>query len=160
MKKRVSGTFIGVGMTTILLIFIMLCMMTFAVLALVTARADLKQSQRLADQTTEYYEAENAANRILLAIIPAIEECLDAGDSQAFYSQVREKLESVTDISFPDDTHLEYTVPAGSERVLHATLEISYEAFDDGRHYRVTGWNTENLHEWEADAPLPRYEPE
>lgn len=160
MKKKTSGTFIGTGMTTILLLFVMLCMMTFAVLSLVTARADLKQSQRLAERTTEYHESENAANDVLLTVIRAVEECLDAGDAGTFYRQVRGKLEDTEGITFRDDTHLEYTVPSGDEQLLRAALEISYEAFSDGSHYQVTGWSTESTHEWNADTPLPLYEPE
>ena len=66
----------SIGITSFVLIFVMLCLLTFSVLSLATARADLRLSQRSADRTTAYYDAENQANDILLGIISCMEDCL------------------------------------------------------------------------------------
>ena len=63
---------LGVGTSSILLIFVLLCMITFAVLSLVSARSDYRLSQKNAEHTRDYYEAENKANDILLTI----DQCL------------------------------------------------------------------------------------
>ena len=160
MNRRSSGTFAGVGVTTIILIFVMLCMMTFAVLSLVTARADLKQSRRNADHITAYYEAENTANDILISILSTINENLDSADSAAFYQNIREELDGSDGITFSDDSHLNYSVSVTDEQLLQVSLELSYEIFPDGDHYDILSWNTRATHEWNADSPLPLYEPE
>ena len=54
MKKR-SG--IHVGISSLLLIFLILCLVSFAVLSLASATADLKLSRRYALRTRSYYEA-------------------------------------------------------------------------------------------------------
>ena len=56
----------SVGITSLALIFVMLCLLTFSVLSLVSARADMRLSQRSARRTTAYYDAENQANDIYL----------------------------------------------------------------------------------------------
>lgn len=160
MNRRSSGNLIGVGVTTIVLIFVMLCMITFAVLSLVTARADLRQSRRNAEYITEYHEAENRANDILLSVITTMEDYLDTKNAKEFYSRVRADLDGSEGITFSDDTHLNYTVSAGDERLLCISLELSYEEGPDGTHYRILSWNTETTHEWDPDASLPLYEPE
>lgn len=55
-------SFLSTGITSIVLIFVLLCLLTFAVLSVVSARADYKLSEKNTTRTTEYYEAENTAN--------------------------------------------------------------------------------------------------
>ena len=38
---------------------------------------------------------------------------------------------------------------------MSVSLEISYETYDDGSHYRILAWNTVSTHEWESDGSLP-----
>ena len=93
----------SIGITSFVLIFVMLCLLTFSVLSLATARADLRLSQRSADRTTAYYDAENRANDILLEIISCMEDCLsetgddtdmeEGADAASFYTSVRDSLE-------------------------------------------------------------------
>ena len=61
MKKRVRPI-ISIGTSCILLIFLSLCLLTFAVLSLASARADLRLSKKIADRTVSYYEGEAAAS--------------------------------------------------------------------------------------------------
>lgn len=160
MNQRASRSFGGIGIASVILIFIMLCMVTFAVLSLMTARSDLNQSRQNADRTTAYYQAENEAEDILTSILQCIEETLDAPDAASFYHSLREQLEGTQGIRFSDDSRLTYCVPCGQDQQLQVTLELSYEEQEDGRHYKILGWNTQVTHEWEADTSLPLYEPD
>lgn len=170
MKRQTTRSPAAIGLVTLVLIFVLLCLMTLSVLSLVTARADLRQSTKSAEQTTAYYEAENRANDILLAIIEILDRHENAPDSTSFLSSVRLELESSDTwedlpyagdgsiLTFPDDTHINYTVPAGNERLLNVTLELSHEEQKDGKHYRILEWNILSTHEWEPEN-LPLYEP-
>ena len=66
--------FLSTGTTSIVLIFVLLCLLTFSVLSVVSANADYRLSKKNADRTTEYYEAENRANDILLLSLIHISE--------------------------------------------------------------------------------------
>lgn len=146
----------SVGITSLALIFVMLCLLTFSVLSLVSARADMRLSQRSARRTTAYYDAENQANDILLAVISELEDCrAEAAAENSFYAQIRERLDGQNGISFTDSRILCYEVPLESEQLLHVVLELSYEPYEDGSHYRILEWRTESTHEWETDETLP-----
>lgn len=56
------------GLSLLLLIFLSLCLMTFALLSFSGAKADDTLSQKSADRTSQYYAADSAARRILAQI--------------------------------------------------------------------------------------------
>ena len=147
----------SVGITSLVLIFVMLCLLTFSVLSLVSARADLRLSQRSAARTSAYYDAENRASDILLSVIENTEACLaEAGGSEAaFCAEIRERLDGQDGILFTDEHTLCYEVPLESEQLLCVSLELSFNPYEDGCHYRILEWRTESVHEWETDEPLP-----
>ena len=58
MNKRRSLEFkIHSGTASILLIFIILCLVSFSLLSVSSANADMKLSRKLADRSTSYYGA-------------------------------------------------------------------------------------------------------
>lgn len=57
MKKESNYHFSSFGFSTILLTFVMICIMTFGVLSLVTANSDLKLSQKVAEKAHGLAEA-------------------------------------------------------------------------------------------------------
>ena len=99
MKKR-SG--IHVGVSSLLLIFLVLCLVSFAVLSLASATADLKLSRRYAARTLGYYEA-----------------CCDAQDF------IAEAAESAT-----EGAQLSKDFPISETQYLH--VELSADNTGDG----------------------------
>lgn len=154
-SRKKQSSFSSIGITSLVLIFVMLCLLTFSVLSLVTARADLRLSQKNAERTSAYYDAENRANDILLSVISCIEEYKDSPDASVFYHKLRERLDGQNGILFTGADSLEYEVLLDKEQLLSVSLEISYETYDDGSHYRILAWNTVSTHEWESDGSLP-----
>lgn len=154
-SRKKQSSFSSIGITSLVLIFVMLCLLTFSVLSLVTARADLCLSQKNAERTSAYYDAENRANDVLLSVISCIEEYKDSPDASVFYQKLRERLDGQNGILFTGADSLEYEVLLDKEQLLSVSLEISYETYDDGSHYRILAWNTVSTHEWESDGSLP-----
>ena len=64
MNKQKKG-FIHIGFSSILMVFTMLCLVTFATLSLITANSDYRLSLKVAEKTTAYYEADTAARNYL-----------------------------------------------------------------------------------------------
>jgi len=54
-EKRKIG-FVNIGTASLLVAFLTLCLVAFAMLTLSTAKSDYKFSQKLAERTTSYYE--------------------------------------------------------------------------------------------------------
>lgn len=146
---------ISIGTTTIVLIFVLLCLLTFSVLSLVSARANMRLSQKSADRTTAYYEAENTATDILMQVSNSIQKHLSASDQEAFLESVRTDLSEKKEITFTDNRTLTWTVPLAQNQYLKAEIVLSFQPFSDGKHYRITCWNTYTDYDWGADQSLP-----
>ena len=58
----------NIGLPSILLIFVVLCLVSFGVLSLVSANADRKLSKKVLDRSTAYYEACNRAEEMLCSV--------------------------------------------------------------------------------------------
>ena len=113
---------LGVGTSSILLIFVLLCMITFAVLSLVSSRSDYRLSQKTRS-TQDYYEAENKANDILLTIDQCLEEQYTLyGNTEEYLQHVKSALENTEGILFSSERVMEYQVPAGEKQALHVAL--------------------------------------
>lgn len=156
MKQKNQRTIISTGTTSIVLTFVLLCLMTFSVLSLVSARTNLRLSERSAERTTQYYTAENAANDILIRVNSVLEDQLTLSVNEGdYYERVRDEVEQTDGISFTDPSHLTYQVPVGEEQNLTVSLALSYRAYPNGRHYQIITWSTGSSHEWDNNENLP-----
>ena len=63
--KKSSKAGMSIGASSILIIFIIVCLVTFAVLSLVSAGADYRLSQKVAERNQSYYNATSAAQEKL-----------------------------------------------------------------------------------------------
>ena len=61
-KKKQFG--MNIGSASILLVFVILCLVSFAVLSIVSANADSRLSTRVLERTTAYYDACNQASSL------------------------------------------------------------------------------------------------
>ena len=60
-QKRNRLFFSNFGFSTILLSFVMICVVTFSALSLITANSDYKLSKKVADKNQSYYQAQEQA---------------------------------------------------------------------------------------------------
>lgn len=150
-RKSVLST----GISTLVLIFVLLCLLTFSVLSLVSANTNKKLSQKSADRTTAYYQAENLANDILIRIIHCMDRHSDASDEKDFLSAIYAELQNSSDLVFEDDRTLSWKIPISEDQYLNVEIILSFQPFPDGKNYRITSWNTETDYHWGTDEALP-----
>lgn len=155
MKRRLSKSFFNIGITSIVLIFVMLCLLTFSVLSLVSARADLGLSQKSARRTTAYYESSNSAVEILREITACIDSQRGQNNETLYFQNIMDQLDGEDGISFSDQQHLSYSVPLDEEQMLAVSLTLSFTPFEDGNYYRIDTWKTVSTHNWDPDNDLP-----
>ncbi len=136
-NKRSHKSIISTGTTSIVLIFVMLSLLTFAVLSLVSAQANLRLSRKSAERTTAYYQAENAANDVLAGLLRAQQDGPQALTDYAAQQQVTLTGSSAS-----------YQVPLGEDQVLAVELTLS----DGG--YEIDRWQAVSSYDWNADKPL------
>ena len=150
MKKKTSRSLLTTGTSTLLLIFISLCLLTFAVLSLLSARADRNLSRKTAERTSAYYEACNQAEDRLGETDQMLEKLWqETAGEKAYFQAVRETFE---DMDFDEENHtLSFSVPLTDTQVLAVTLKL--QAPEPGSaFYTITGWKTVNTAGWTADT--------
>lgn len=64
-KQKNSSSFTNVGLSSLMVVFLILCLTTFALLTLSTARSDYTLSEKMANHRTDYYQACSRAETIL-----------------------------------------------------------------------------------------------
>lgn len=153
-KNRPRLSIISTGTTSIVLIFVMLCMLTFSVLSLVSAQANLRLSQKSADRTTEYYAAENAANDILIELEKAAALAAERSGQEADPARaVLDVWDGAEDVSAYGG-RLAYQVSLGEEQLLTVELSVDLSAPEDGRYCHVETWKVISTHDWSPDESL------
>ena len=86
-KKKQFG--MNIGSASILLVFVILCLVSFAVLSIVSANADSRLSTRVLERTTAYYDACNQAEQSLAGMDNTLRRVYEASDSEdAYYGSV------------------------------------------------------------------------
>ena len=131
-KKR----FGSMGASSVLMIFIVLCLTAFGVLSLVSARSDLRLTNRALTAAEEYYAADarteallSAVDQKLTAARTALALELDRGtvapeEADARYASLfQESLAEMEAVTLLDDRLL-LKVPAGKDREIQTLLEL------------------------------------
>lgn len=156
--EKTGKSILGIGTSSILLIFILLSMITFAVLTLVSARSDYRLSQKNAEHTRDYYEAANKANDILLTIDQCLEEQYTIyGNTEEYLQHVKPELEGTEGILFSSDRIIEYQVPAGEKQELHVALLLPESLKEGDSYYQIKSWKLVNTETWQPKETLPVY---
>lgn len=167
MKKKTSRPLLTAGTSTLLLIFLSLCLLTFAVLSLLSARADRNLSRKAADRTTAYYEACNQAENRIGEIDGILEKIWKNTEGEEMYFQEieihfedAENSESETGNSITGNSiyswdsasrTLSFSVPLADTQVLAVSLTLRYPEVG-GTFYTVTSWKTVNTADWTPDT--------
>jgi hypothetical protein len=157
-KKKFPVT--NIGTVSLLMIFIVLCMVIFAALSLSGAAADYRFSEKLATQNSLYYEASDKAE-VLLAQIDEIliRESKDSPSVSDYHSRLSDAVadldaEDADDISLDGDV-LSYTIPENDRLALSVSLRITdpENISSDGR-YEIVSWKEIQTKEWNGDNSM------
>lgn len=162
-QKNRSGPSMAIGGSSILMIFVVLCLTTFAVLSLVSANADWKLTQRTAQSVTGYYAADGEAERALAGANQNLQSAweLSGGDMDAYLQAAADGLCFCAGMPFTvDGAYITYSVPMEHNQRLDVKLEITAPDAQ-GRCYRILSWqqvterkeeSSEGIHLWDPAA--------
>ena len=130
---------VNVGTSSILLIFVVLCLVAFATLSIVSANADYKLSRRVADRTSAYYEAANQVEKYIASIDKTLQGVYSTAESEeAYYTAVGHSKS--------------YLVPISDLQSLSIKLDILYPTSDDEPFYQITCWQVITTGELEYES--------
>jgi hypothetical protein len=137
------------GFSTILISFVMICIVTFCALALLTANADYRLSRKVAERTSAYYEAEEDACHLLSDIDRMLSDCYtDSVSRDDYEKKVFEAASEFADENPPvtvtkdDGTVISWENSYGDNQTLDVSLRISWPPENNGSCYTLTEWRT------------------
>lgn len=152
---------VGPGMTSLLLIFVALCMAALAVLSFASVRVDTSLNDRAAEATVRYYQAAARAQEQLFQLDQQL-----LADREAAAPVVNETAadqataDNGPDKSVPAEAEPEQrslTVPLGDGRELVLALEV--KAAPAVERYVLRSHRVMNVAEWEAEQNIGVYVP-
>ena len=176
MKDKQQPFFVNIGSSSLLVIFLVLCLATFAILSLSSAKSDHTFSERLAVHKQAYYEASERAETIVGEIDRILYETASgidqtglhdpdiSGEAEkglaAYFTSVGEAVhEMQTDgivlqvQQTEGECMISFQVPAGERQALSVTLAVTdYRAHDN--YYEVRAWKIVNTESTAKEQPL------
>lgn len=148
MHKKPRMAF-NVGTSSILVVFVLLCLATFAVLSLVSANGDYKLSTQLRDRTTAYYQACSQAELRLADIDSTLEQCFEESASEADYF-----LLASSRLDIESDRTMSWTENISDNQQLKIELAVTYPSDIHPCYYDIHCWIVEQTDYTETDNTL------
>ena len=157
--KTTDSTSIRIGFFSIIVILIITCISTFAVLSVFTAYSDYQLSRKTAADTTAYYHADAQARKMIEHLDNELYHIyLTANTPSAFYNEIhtfdfmKNAPDGILDFTFTTDTDapsISYMVSISDIQNLYVTLHINYPHLGTECFSTITKWQvlTENTQE-------------
>ncbi len=164
-KNKIYFPITNIGSVTLMMIFIVVCMVSFAALSLSTAATDYNTAKKSADHVTDYYKASNDAEEKLASLVQVLSETYAASDSPAsYYKNLEEKIQAMEGLSFilneADEggalsASISYDCTINQKQALHVELACPYSENLSGEDlYPITCWQTTSTTQWEGDNSI------
>lgn len=146
-KHKVQTTFMNIGASSLLVIFIVLCIAIFATLSLSSAKSDYSFSENMAQHKADYYAACNEAEHLLdRADAILAETAAVSSDAQNYYeiaeAMMEAKMAGVTNNDQGIPT-VSWKIPIDNSQVLDVQLLLIWPS-DGGEtgYYKIIKWQT------------------
>ncbi len=140
--KQKKSSFINLGFSSIVMVFIMICLVTFASLSVLTAYSDYKLSQKMADKTTAYYEADvTARNRVAEIDAELFSLYLSSASEEEYWEEIESVFADYL-LTNQDEIQISYTVPVTEVQTLYVTLGVHYPHSGSEYFTTIERWQT------------------
>ncbi len=145
MSKSKHEFTLNAGTSSILFIFVILCLVSFAILSLSSAASDYKLSQRVLTNTESYYNACNSAEELLDSFDRTLSDLYETGISRTgYYEKVGRKKA--------------FAIPVNETQTLEVEISILFPDEPGSPFYEITSWKTELTANLEYDDSLPVFQ--
>ena len=133
---------LNVGTSSVLFIFVILCLVSFSILSLSSSMSDYKLSSRVAENSQAYYNACNTAEEQLASFDKTLKELYDTGISRSGYYESVGKIKT-------------FAIPINDIQTLEIEIRILYPVKEGENFYDITSWRTCTTGDLEYDDTLP-----
>ena len=142
--QKEQRSFSNFGFSTILLSFVMICVVIFSALTLITANSDYKLSKRVADKTSAYYIAQEKAYERLIAIEELCVNCYTSSiGAESFFGRIEAHGKTYGSIQTIDGIlYLMFEEPIAENQHLSVKLRISYPETENTAFFEIVEWKS------------------
>ena len=161
-SEKAPAPFFNIGASSLLVIFLILCLVTFAILTLTSAKSDADFAEKLAHHKTNYYAACNTAESTLDDIDAVLADAWQLSDTAAVFTEIetqltaldsREQLQFSMDFTQSEPT-VSYAVAIDDKQNLCVTLTLAAAPAKGEAYYRISQWQVQSSGEWNGDQTL------
>lgn len=128
--KKNNSFGVNVGTSSLLLVFVILCLVSFATLSVVSSNADKNLSSKVTEKSHAYYDACNEAELKLMSIDQTLKSVYDSGVTRdEYYEKVGETID--------------FAVAISDVQTLHIKASVNYPVNAGDYFYTITSWKVE-----------------
>lgn len=168
-NKKTSFSFIHMGAPSLLMIFLVLCLFTFALLSLSSAKNNLALSQESADRIQEYYKATSLAEQALEQIdtILADAYAVSGQKTDTYQKEITKQMDPFsldgitnTTVDFTgEEGRLCFQVPVNDSQQLSVILSLPAPSDCKDGYYHISQWLVEDTGSWDGDDSYQLFSP-
>lgn len=142
--RKSSPGFSNFGFSTILLAFVMICIVTIAALSLLTANSDYRLSQKVAEKNSLFYLAEKQAYENLAEIDTLLANAYaNTNDANGYYQEAENSLLALKIGNYDRITGtFLYSIPIAENQNLEVKLLIQHPTTSDENFYEIISWKS------------------
>lgn len=149
MKKTRKLT-MNIGIISFLIMFIILCMVTFSVLSLVSAKSNKEVANRSIQHKEDYTTLCNEGEKKLKQLDDILYMVYKSSTSKEDYFNQLLNIEKINDSMKIEDHRITFSIFYKAQK-LYVEIEVLYPG---NKLYRLNVWKVESAKEWEPDHKL------
>lgn len=140
----------NIGAASLVLIFIVLCLATFGLLSLSSAKGDLSLAERQAEAVSAYYEADSKGQEWVRQVDAVLQEEMGhSDDSSSASDAVKARL---GEIYHQDEGMVVTDIPMERGQSLRIELTL---VCGEGMRYQIHSWYVYDSGQYEIDNSMP-----
>lgn len=155
-RRESVHPFTNIGTVSLLMTFIVLCLVIFAALSISGALSEYRYSQRIAQHNVDYYSASSQASDMLRNIDGILKNAYEL-DPEHYYETAEEQLAPIVHVSadFTSETpSVTYETAIDDAQSLRVVLVLNPPGQMEEGYYRITSWQEVPSSEWNGDDSL------
>ena len=137
-RKKSDPIGANVGTSSLLLVFVILCLVSFATLSIVSANADKKLNSKIVERTASYYDACNQAEEKLMGIDNTLKDLYDSGISrEEYFANAGETID--------------FAIPVSDVQTLNVSVKVNYPSETNTSFYSIDRWTLQSTGSLESN---------
>lgn len=147
LDKKING---GIGIPSVLLIFVILCLMTFGILSVVTVSSDKKLSDLTAKKSADYYNALGKSQELSAVADSAVKKAAEGDKSESFEKRLKDNIKD-TDLKMTSQNgviYLEWSVNVNKAQVITTKAKADQNA---DKRLEIVSRNLASVGDWQGD---------